>query len=179
MSLSYHYSFSAPKTVAASELEHFLKNVELAAKKIGFQPTTVINAVFHTAEEKQFARQLTTGLFIEDPRLVGVTLIDESKIWSYNRVNGSCRVIPEKGELLVVTDERGCETVFGFLWYPDRLTDINGKVLTVLPSNGHWCYRSFVNSPDPRYREIVSMFAKAGYMESEHDEFAIHRGKPQ
>lgn len=171
MSLSYHYSFRAPKTVTAAELEQFVKTIESSAKKMGFNPTTVINAVFNTAEQKQFARRLTTGLFIEDERLKGVTLLDESKVWCYDRTNGSCRVIPEKGVMLVITDERGCETVFGFLWYPDALTDINGKQLAVLPSKGHWIYRSFVDSPDSRYRQIVELFNKAGYLESQHDEF--------
>jgi hypothetical protein len=172
MGLSYHYKFSAPKSVPAAELESFVKQVEAEAKRIGFKPTTVFNAVFTTAEEKQFARRLTTGLFVEDERLKGVTLLDESKVGSLDRNNGSCRVIPEKGVMLVVADERGCETVFGFLFYPDSLTDINGKELAALPSKGRWIFRDFVDSPDIRYRQIVKMFAQAGFVEEELDEFA-------
>jgi len=171
MGHSYHYKFSAPKTVTAKELERFIRKVETAAKKMGFNPTTVFNASFTTEQEKQFARRLTTGLHVEDERLKGVTLLDESKVWNYDRINGSCRVIPEKGVMLVVTDERGCETVFGFLYYPDSLTDSNGKELASLPSKGDWIFRDFVDSPDPRYRKIVSMFAEVGYLESEKDEF--------
>lgn len=172
MGLSYHYKFSAPKTVAEAELESFVKKVEAEAKKMGFNPTTVVNAAFTTAEEKTFARRLTTGLHLEDERLKGVTLLDESKVWSLDRINGSCRVIPEKGVILVITDERGCETVFGFLFFPDSLTDMNGKELATLPSKGRWIFRDFVDGPDSRYRKIVGMFAKAGYLESEMDEFA-------
>ncbi len=171
MGLSYYYQFSAPKTVTAAELESFLKSVETAAKRVGFNPTTVINAKFTTAEEKQLARRLTTGLLAEDERLKGVTLLDESKVWSHDRINGSCRVIPEKGVLLVVTDERGCETVFGFLFYPDSLTDSNGKELALLPSKGRWIFQDFVDSPDSRYRKIVQAFKQAGYVEEELDEY--------
>jgi hypothetical protein len=172
MGLSYHYTFSAPKTITAGELEGFVKKVETAAKEMGFKPTTVVNAAFTTPEEKQFARRLTTGLFAEDDRLKGATLLDESKVWSYDRITGSCRVIPEKGVVLVVTDERGCETVFGFLFYPDNLTDINGKELAALPSKGRWQFRNFVDSPDNRYRIIVRMFAEAGFVAEELDEYA-------
>jgi hypothetical protein len=172
MGLSYHYKFSAPKTVTATELECFVKKIEAEAKRMGFNPTIVINAAFTTAEGKTFARRLTTGLHVEDERLKGVTLLDESKVWSHESINGSCRLIPEKGVVLVVTDEHGCETVFGFLFYPDNLTDMNGKELAALPSKGCWIFRDFVDSPDLRYRKIVSMFAKAGYLESEIDEFA-------
>ena len=34
-----------------------------------------------------------------------------------------------------------------------------------------WVFRDFVDSPDPRYREIVRMFAKAGYVSQEKDEY--------
>jgi hypothetical protein len=47
--LSYHYTFSAPKSVTPAELEQFVKKVEAEAKKMGFKPTTVFNAVFTTA----------------------------------------------------------------------------------------------------------------------------------
>jgi hypothetical protein len=170
--LSYYYKFTASKSVTAAELEQFLKTIEAEAKTMGFKPTTVFNATFTTAKEKQFARRLTTGLHVEDERLKGATLLDESKVWSLDRINGSCRVIPEKGVMLVVTDERGCEALFGFLFYPDILTDINGRELAVLPSKGRWIFRDFVDSPDIRYRQIVKKFAEAGYLESETDEFA-------
>lgn len=171
MSLSYYYTFSAPKTVLASELETFVKVVEQKAKAMGFQPTFVLNGPFDTEQKKQFARRITSGLLVNDPRLKGITLLDASKVWSYDREKGECRVIPEYGVLLVLTDERECETVFGFLSYPDELTDFNQKELAVMPHKGHWFFHDFVNTPDIRYRKVVKMFADAGFVEQERDEY--------
>lgn len=100
-----------------------------------------------------------------------MTLLNEETVWNYDRDRGACRVIPEQGVVLVVTDENGRETVFGFLKYPDRLTDANGKVLAEIPTKGRWFYRNFVDSPDPRFRKIVKKFVSAGFVEVEHDEF--------
>ena len=172
MSLSYHFAFTAPKTVSAAELEQFLKKVEQDAKAMGFNPTLVLNASFKTPEQREFVRRLTTGLWVEDERLKGVTLRDERQLWSYDREHGSCRVIPEHGVVLVVTDEQGCETIFGFMRYPDQLADVNGKVLVEIPTKGRWFYRNFVDSPDVRFRKIVRKFAEAGFVEQERDEFA-------
>jgi hypothetical protein len=171
MSLSYYYTFGASKTISAAELKKFLKAVEKKAQDLGFNPTFVLNGPFVTDEQKQFIRRITSGLLVSDPRLKGVTLLDESKVWNYNREMGECRVIPEHGVLLVVTDERKCETVFGFFSYPDELTDINQKVLAVMPHKGHWFLRDFVNSPDSRYRKIVKMFDDAGFVKQERDEY--------
>lgn len=172
MALSYYYTFSAPKTVSASELESFLRTVDNAAKGMGFEPTVVINGVFTSSEQRQFARRITGGLLVTDPRLKGVTLVNKSQIWDYDPERGECRIIPEKGVLLVVTDQKGCETVFGFLWYPDVLLDANGRELVKSPQNGRWFYHDFVDTPDRRYRDLIRMFADAGYLESEKDEYA-------
>src|SRR2546428_7821737 len=123
MALSYYYTFGAPKTVRAAELEKFLKTVEEKAQDLGFEPTFVLNGPFATDEQKQFARRITSGLLVSDARLKGVTLLDASRVWDYDRGLGECRVIPEYGVVLVVTDEHGCEAIFGFLSYPDELTD--------------------------------------------------------
>lgn len=117
MGFSYYYTFGAPKTIPAAELEKFLKTVEERAKDLGLNPTFVLNGPFASDEQKQFIRRITSGLLVEDPRLKGITLLDISKVWNYDRETGRCRIIPEYGVLLVVTDERGCETVFGFLSY--------------------------------------------------------------
>jgi hypothetical protein len=171
MSLSYYYTFSAAKTVDASALEKFIKTVEQKAKSLGFQPTFVLNGPFRTEQQKQFVRRITSGLLVNDARLKGVTLLDTSKVWNYNRELGECRVIPEYGVLLVVTDEQGCETTFGFLSYPDALNDLNQKELAVMPHKGRWFFHDFVDTPDIRYRSIVKMFADAGFVEQERDEF--------
>jgi hypothetical protein len=43
MGLSYFYSFTAPATKTAAELEAFLRGVEKDALKMGFNPTLVFN----------------------------------------------------------------------------------------------------------------------------------------
>jgi hypothetical protein len=171
MGLSYYYSFSAPKTVPASELEKFLKSVERQAKALGFEPTFVLNGPFTSEEQKQFARRITGGLLVNDPCLKGVTLIDTSKVWDYSPETGECRVIPEYGVLLVLTDDKACETVFGFFSYPEELADLNRRKLVDLPHKGRWFFHDFVDSSDLRYRIIVKYFADAGFLEHESDEF--------
>ena len=59
-----------------------------------------------------------------------------------------------------------------WLAYPKELRDLNGRVLLATPCSDRWLFRDFVDSPDPRYRKIVKMFAEAGFMESEKDELA-------
>ena len=131
MGLTYHFTFSAPASVMADELLNFLRKAEKDAKKMGFRPTTVLEAEFDTPERREFARRLTTGHRLESEKLKGVVVLREGQVWSHNPVHGDCRVIPERGVVLVVTDERGCETVFGFLQYPGALKDLNGRVATL------------------------------------------------
>jgi hypothetical protein len=171
MALSYYYTFSAPKSIPSLKLESFLNAVEAHAKKMGFNPSIVMNALFATDDQRKFVRRITSGLLISDERLKGATLLDGSRVWNYDRERGECRVIPEKGVILVVTDEHGCETAFGFLWYPDTLLDLNGKELAAMPHQGRWFFHDFVDTPDKRYRTIVKMFANEGYLESEKDEY--------
>ena len=108
---------------------------------------------------------------IEDERLRGVVLPDERQVWNFSPNLGHCRVAPERAVLLVLTDKGGCEIVFGFAWYPAALCDIHGKELMRVPEAGKWFFRDFVDSGDPRYRQIVKRFADAGYVEAERDEF--------
>ena len=85
---------------------------------------------------------------------------------------GYCRLAPEHGVLLVITDERGREIVFGFFRYPRVIRDRGGREVMVVPGNGDWTFGDCVKSPDQRYRAIVRRFAAAGYLVSELDEFA-------
>ena len=71
-----------------------------------------------------------------------------------------------------MTDEQGCETVFGFGRYPAALRDINGRELLKTEVGNRWYFRDFIDSPDQRFRKIVKRFADAGYLEAERDEFA-------
>lgn len=168
MGLTYHYSFTAPASVPAGELEVFLQNVEGDARLIGFRPTTVVNGPFDTPERREFARRVARGLTLEDERLRGMELSPES-FWS--RGDRYCRLAPEHGVLLVVTNERGCEVVFGFFRYPHLLRDRTGREIMQVPGNGAWVSGDCIKSPDQRYRAIVRRFAAAGYLASELDEF--------
>src|ERR1700692_685612 len=100
MSLSYYFTFSAPTAVAAVDLVQFLKYVEAEAHKMGFQRTTVLDAVFDSPERQEFARRLTTGYRLENEKLKGVVILRENQIWSHDPVQGSCRVLPERGVFL-------------------------------------------------------------------------------
>ncbi len=172
MGLTYHYAFKAPVATTAATLEAFLRGVEAEAKSMGFGPTVVINGAFCSEEQRRFARLLTTGLRIEHDSLKGVTLLDPRQVWSHDPNDGSCRVIPKHGIVLVLTDNRGFESVFGFFAYPEALQDVNGKRIHAIPGKNQWTYSGFMKSPDRRYRTIVECFAKAGYLESANDEFA-------
>ncbi len=171
MGLSYHFSFTAPATKTAAELEAFLKEVESDAKAMGFAPTTVLDAPFDTKDRREFARRLTTGYWLESEKLKGVVVLREGQVWKHDPVHGDCRVIPQRGVVLVVTDERGCETVFGFFKYPAALKDLNSRDVVPTGIGVRWVFRDFVDSPDERFRKIVKRFADAGYVEAERDEF--------
>jgi hypothetical protein len=171
MGLTYHFTFSAPAKTKPEELLKFLKGVEEEAKKLGFNPTMVLNATFDTAERREFARRLTTGHPVEDERLKGVSLVPEGLLWHHGQESGTGRVIPSKGVVLIVTNERQCETIFGFLQHPEEIRDLNGKVVAVTGLGGRWFFWDFVKSPDPRYRKIVKRFKDAGYVEEEEDEY--------
>lgn len=129
MSLSYHFTLSAAPSASAEELVAFLRTVEKDAKKMGFRPTMVLNAVFDTPERREFARRVVRGIHLEDERLKGVVLPAEGQVWDFSGKLGHCRLAPERAVLLVVTDERGCETVFAFARYPGKLVDVFGKTI--------------------------------------------------
>jgi hypothetical protein len=103
--------------------------------------------------------------------LKGADLPDDSRVWHHNPGAGTCRVPPTKGVVLVVTDEKGRETVFGFFQFPEAVKDTHRKVVVKTGLNGAWNFRNFVDSPDPRFREIVMRFEEAGYVATEKDEF--------
>ena len=75
--------------------------------------------------------------------------------------------------VLVVTDEHKQEVAFGFFRYPKTLLDHNGKRILNTKVCGDWRQTDFVDSPDPRYRTIVKMFAEAGHLKESIDEYRI------
>jgi hypothetical protein len=170
--LSYHFKLSAPQTETADALEEFLRTVETDAKNLGFAPTMVLKARFDTQERRQFVKRLTKGLFVEDEKLKGVVLPNKGQVWGHDATHGWCRVVPEEGVVLVVADEKQCETVFGFFRYPAILFDSAGNAIASTGTGRAWIFRDFVDSPDPRFRQIVKRFAEAGFVAEEKDEFA-------
>jgi hypothetical protein len=143
MGLTYHYAFSAPGTTPAAVLEDFLHEVEAEAKALGFDPVLVLDAVFDTPERQKFARQLTTGARLESEKLKGVVLLRDGQVWHHEPMTGSCRVIPKRGVVLVVTDTQKRETVFGFFQFPAMLQDLNGRDVVTAFFPGCWCCALF------------------------------------
>ncbi len=171
MSLSYYYEFTAPATVTAGQLETFLRGVEVDAQRLGFAPTTVLNVPFDTPNRREFSRRLGGSLIVQDERLKGIASPAAGQIRDHDVVVGDCRVIPTHGVVFVVTDGRGCESCFGFFKFQEHIADIHGEILAETGLNGRWWFRDFVDSPDPRYRQIVQRFADAGFAAAVKDEF--------
>jgi hypothetical protein len=171
MGLSYYFTFTAPAETTAEELMAFLKRVEKDAQGMGFRPTLVLDAAFDTPERRSFARRLTTGLPLQDERLKGVALPSDAAVWEHDPRDGSCHLLPSRGVVLVVTDEAGCETIFGFFRYPQSVKDIHGKILAETGLGGRWYFRDFVDSPNPRFRRIVEKFREAGFLENAVDDY--------
>ncbi len=171
MGLSYYYTLTAAATASAQDLTAFLKGVEKEVQRMGFEPTIVLDATFDTAERRRFVRGLTTGFPIEDERLKGVALPADAAVWEHNPHGGSCHLLPSRGVVLVITDAQGCETVFGFFQFAEIVKDVHGRAFAETGLSGRWHLSQFVDSPDPRFREIVRLFDEAGFLESEKDEF--------
>jgi len=98
-------------------------------------------------------------------------LLRDGQVWHHDPVTGSCRVIPKRGVVLVVTDAQKRETVFGFFQFPAVLQDLNGKDVVTTHQGDRWTFQNFVNSADPRFRQIVKQFTDAGYTDQEKDEY--------
>jgi hypothetical protein len=177
MGLSYYYAFTAPAETTSANLKAFLHHVESSAQALGFHPTMVLDAGFDTLERLAFARRLTTGLLLEDIRLRHAR-INDAAVWEHDAHSGTCHVLPSKGVFLAVTDESGCETLFGFFQFPNVVKDSDGKIVAESPLAGRWHFEQFVDSPNPRYRKIVCLFAGAGYLASERDEYCPVASSP-
>ena len=172
MSLSYYYEFTAPTDIPPVKLEEFLRDVERSAKSLGFEPTTVLNVPFDTPERREFTLRLGASFTLQNERLKGIAIPAPDQLRDHDTVSGECRLIPERGVVLVVTDEHGCEVCFGFFKFPDHVIDIHGAILADTGLEGRWWFRDFVDSPDPRFRTIVNHFERAGYAKNVRDEFA-------
>lgn len=175
MGLSYHFSFRAPGSTPHGALADFLHTIEGDAKLMGFSPTIVIDGPFDNAQRREFAKRVARPLTVEDCRLKGAVLPAEL-YWWFSSEAGVCRLAPEYGVLLVITNERREEIVFGFLRYPRSISDRNGNLIMTVEPAQDWLFGSFVDSADPRYRSVVRRFNDAGYLAREHDEFLPRSG---
>ena len=132
----------------------------------------MLNVPFDTPERREFSKRLGGSIYAEDERLKGVAIPRTDQVRDHDPRSGTARLIPARGVVLVVTDEHRCETVFGFLQYPEKVTDIHGAVLAEPGCGKAWAFRDFVDSPDPRYRQIVEKFRERGFVRKENDEYA-------
>jgi hypothetical protein len=173
MGLSFYYEFTALAGTPASELETFLRYVERDAKSLGFNPTIVLNVPFDTPARREFANRLGGNFTLQDDRLKGVAIPAPGQLRNHDPESGECRLYPKHGVVLVVTDEKGCETCFGFFKFPDHIIDIHNAILADTGLAGRWWFRDFVDSPDPRYRVIVKRFEKQGFVQAAKDDFAL------
>ena len=171
MSLTYSYSFTAPAETSAEELEAFLKAVEVEAKALGFTPTTVLNVRFHMPDERDFSRRLGSSCVVVDERLKGDIILRDDLVWHHHRESGSARLIPKQGVILVITNEQGHEVCLGFMTYPAEIWDTSGTKIMDTPLGNQWQFSDYVQSPDPRYRRLVRLFAEAGHLASEFDDY--------
>jgi len=171
MSLSFYYEFTAPASTTAEELEKFLRDVEQLAKSLGFEPAMVLNVPFDTPERRDFSHRLGGSFTVQDERLKGAAIPAAGQLRDHDQIAGEGRLIPEHGVVLVVTDERGCESCFGFFNFPEQVVDIHDSVLADTGLDGQWWFRDFVDSPDSRYREIAAHFQRKGYLSWIKDEF--------
>lgn len=171
MGLTYYFQFRAAAAVSAESLLGFLRSVEREAIAMGFGPTMVLHAKFDTPERRLFSRRLTTGIPVDDPGLRGEPLPESLGIWFHDEERGTCRVAPEEAVVLILTDDRGQETVFGFFRYPDAIRDDHDRKIVHLPGDRSWCFSEFLKTPDPRFRKIVRRFANEGFLMAEHDDY--------
>jgi hypothetical protein len=114
MSLKYYYELTAPASVTAGAIEVFLQDVQKSAASLGFDPTLVLNVPFDSGDRRDFARRLGGMLTFVDERLKGAELENPALVCRFDPIFGDCRVFPEHGVVLVVTNERGEEACFGF-----------------------------------------------------------------
>jgi hypothetical protein len=171
MGLSCYFQIHAPADKEPHELERFLKTIEQEARRLGFEPTLVLDARFDTEERRQFARRLTTGHRIQHDRLRGTVPLRKGQVFSHSPSDGTCCVIPERGVILVVTNEGGAEAVVGFFRYPATLKGPRGRDLLETGLGRDWFFRDSTKSPDPRFRKLLRMFAEEGYLRDLKDEF--------
>jgi len=133
MSLSYYYELCAGTNVSARELEQFLQEVRGRELALGFAQVVVLNVPFDKAERRKFSCRRGASLTLKDDRLKGVALPTPEIVRDHDPFSRECRIFPEHGVVLVVTDEQQCETCFGFFRFPEYAEDVNERILAESP----------------------------------------------
>jgi hypothetical protein len=111
---------------------------------------------------------------VENKCLIGINP-PEGLCWTVIPAAGIVRLAPTYCAILVVTDARGTESVFGFLRFPAEVRNRQGVAVMPMPGPGVRRFGSFIDSPDRRYRKLVGRFRGAGYLESELNEYVPAR----
>ena len=168
--MAYAFTLRAPASVAAIDLQRFLMSVEDEAQAIGFEPTLTFGLEFKSRKQRVIASRLRIWFPIAADKLKGATPRRE-QVLDWQPPAGRWRVLPDEAQILVLVNEAGAETAFGFGLYPETLNDANGHPLLKIPVGGRWHFSGVIKSPDPRYRNIVKRFSAAGYVEAESDDF--------
>ena len=150
-----------------TRLEDFLHEVEGDAKAMGFDPVLVLNAAFDTRSSRSLCVSERQACGWKATNSRAPCCCATGRFGAMIPVHGSCRVIPRRGLILVVTNDQKFETVFGFFQFPPTLKDLNGKDVVKTGIGYRWTHRDLVDSPDPRYRRIVKRFTECGYTEFE------------
>jgi hypothetical protein len=89
----------------------------------------------------------------------------------HNLILGDCFLIPTHGVVLVMADERNCESSFRFFQLPAAIPYFHGAVLVATSARPLVASR-FRRLPRPAPPCIVERFAIAGYLELEKDDLA-------
>jgi len=174
MSLDYYYEFKAAPSNPIEDLRNFLTQVGEEALQLGFATAVTVNSVFRSVDQLQFARRICLLPVLTDARLKTADFSADPAVDRQDRKEGECGIFPVDGILLVVVNQTGLETTFGFLRFPKLIVgmDDNGtEVRMEYPVGSDWQFRQWVQSPDPRYRKLVSLFAAGGYLADERDDY--------
>jgi len=111
---------------------------------------------------------------LTDAKLKTADFSADPSVDRQDRREGECGIFPVDGIILVVVNQAGLETTFGFLRFPKSITGVNDtgtEVRIEFPVGPEWKFRYWVQSPDPRYRKLVSLFAASGYLAEERDDY--------
>lgn len=174
MSLDYYYEFKAAPSKPIEDLRSFLTEVGREALELGFATAVTVDSVFRSVDQLEFARRVCLLPTLTDARLKTADFSADPSVYRQDCEEGECGIFPVDGILLIVVNQAGLETTFGFLRFPKLIIglDDNGTEIRVeYPVGPEWQFQQWVRSPDPRYRKLVALFAADGYLAVERDDY--------